>query len=226
MEREEKITGHFEQIAGDYLKYKEMNKYYYRALKELVSSKFGRISRVLEIGCGTGDIIGFLNPKEGVGVDVSRKMIELASKHYPQKNLSFCVSAGESLDVKGKFDGVLMVDVIEHLSDVRTTASEIRRVTKKGALVFISSANPLWEPILLAAEKLGFKMPEGPHNWISKEKLRKIFEGNGFVVVEEGFRLAVPKKVPLADQINAVFWRVPLLRNLGLIQFLLLQRGA
>ena len=39
--------------------------------------------RVLELGCGHGDLLACLKPKLGVGVDFSKEMLRVASKRYP-----------------------------------------------------------------------------------------------------------------------------------------------
>src|SRR2546426_8974793 len=40
--------------------------------------------RVLELGCGTGQLLAQLNPGKGVGVDISPNMIEAARARHPQ----------------------------------------------------------------------------------------------------------------------------------------------
>ena len=39
--------------------------------------------KVLEIGCGTGDLLAALKPSYGMGVDISPKMIDAAQGKYP-----------------------------------------------------------------------------------------------------------------------------------------------
>ena len=51
-----------------------------RVIKEIIP----RESSVLEIGCGNGNLIGKLDVKKGVGVDISDKLIYLAKKNFPK----------------------------------------------------------------------------------------------------------------------------------------------
>src|SRR5689334_24761046 len=46
-------------------------------------------ARVLELGCGTGDLIAALKPSVGVGVDFSNEMIAQARNSFP--DISFFV---------------------------------------------------------------------------------------------------------------------------------------
>ena len=38
--------------------------------------------RVLEVGCGIGDLLAAVKPSRGVGVDISPEMVKLASNKY------------------------------------------------------------------------------------------------------------------------------------------------
>ena len=53
-------------------------------------------ARVLEIGCGTGDLLAALQPSEGVGVDLSGAMVKAAAQRHP--HLEFRQAAAERLE--------------------------------------------------------------------------------------------------------------------------------
>lgn len=218
------IVQHFDSIAQKYDKYKERKRYYYDAVKTLYKEliKDPEKKSILEIGCGTGDIIAHLNPKDGIGMDISKKMIELAKRKH--KSIKFVVGAAEEIPVKEQFDYVIMPDVIEHLKNVRETINQIEKRMKKDAALIITMANILWEPFLLAGEKLRLKMPEGPHYRISKRKLLKILWENNLKVVRNGNRLLIPKKIPLFHHINNMFYNIPGINKLGLIEYMVIKK--
>ena len=81
---------HFDEIAREYDFWKNKNGYYYRNLIALYRSLIPSQSSVLEIGCGTGDILVQLEPREGKGIDLSHEMIVIAQKkHADQKHITF-----------------------------------------------------------------------------------------------------------------------------------------
>ena len=87
-----KTKEHFERIAGDYDGYKRKNWYYYENIKKILAGVIAEPhrKRILDIGCGTGEILGFLDPLWGVGIDISENMIEIArNKFKDRKNLYF-----------------------------------------------------------------------------------------------------------------------------------------
>src|SRR5688572_1901295 len=75
---------HWDDRAGRYDADKRRNDAYYRGLKacfdQAVPQRFR--GRVLEIGCGTGQVLASLRPLNGVGIDSSTKMIDAARAQY------------------------------------------------------------------------------------------------------------------------------------------------
>ena len=78
------VGRHFEQIAPGYDRWKQKARYYYDAVKASVAEVVPSRSRVLEVGCGTGDILASLQPEDGVGIDLSRAMVEAATRKHPE----------------------------------------------------------------------------------------------------------------------------------------------
>jgi SAM-dependent methyltransferase len=175
-------------------------------------------STVLEIGCGTGDLIGHLRSKWGVGIDISEAMIRIARKKYP--SIVFCAGDAEALPISGTFDYVILSDLIGQLFDVWQTVKELRRVARPDTRIIITYFNYLWEPILRLAERLRLKLPQGHQNWLSLEDIENLLHLHGFETVTRGNRLLFPKYVPLLSPlVNRVFGKLPVLRRLCLIGF-------
>lgn len=188
----DKVKAHFDEIAKDYDFYKEKNKFYYNHLKKLLKKLVTKDRKVLEIGCGTGDIISFVNPKDGFGMDLSSEMIKIAQKKLKTKNIKFSTSYPQE-----KYDYIFMADVIEHLEKPGEVFKKISFLLKKGGVFINTMANPVWEPVLMFGEKLGLKMPEGKHKRISFKQVKKILKDNNLKVVKHDYTLLIPVKIPL-----------------------------
>lgn len=216
------IKEHFDEIAEKYDYYKKKNWYYYFQLKDFYRSMIPTGTNVLEIGCGTGDILSSVDPGRGVGIDINPKMIEIAQKKHP--NLEFMVSETENLKVEEKFDYIILADMVEHLEDVWIAINEMKKVTTPESRIIISSINPLWSIPLHIAENLKLKMPEWPHNWMSSKVLKPLFILNDFEIIDEGYRILLPKKIPILSGLtNSIFHRLPLIKNLGLVQYVIVK---
>ena len=71
---------------------------------------------VLEIGCGTGDLLAALRPSRGVGVDLSHAMVDSAARRYPQ--LRFVHGSGEEPDLGETFDVIVLSDLVPYAYDL------------------------------------------------------------------------------------------------------------
>jgi ubiquinone/menaquinone biosynthesis C-methylase UbiE len=219
----DKVRNHFEDISGEYDRWKEKSAFYYQLLAGIYRECVPEGANVLEIGCGTGTILSSLKPSRGVGVDISPGMVSIAAAKFP--HLTFLVADAEVFDPQETFDYVIVPDVVEHLTDVGEMFRSVRRGCHAGSRLIITCANPLWAPVLHLAERLGMKMPEGEHRWLPPEVLLKIAVENGFVIVEIYGRILCPKKIPvLARYLNMAAERFTFLRQVCLTQVLIFSR--
>jgi ubiquinone/menaquinone biosynthesis C-methylase UbiE len=219
--RKDRVRQHFETIAGEYDHWKEKSSYYYELLAGIYREFVPPGATVLEIGCGTGTLLHSLSPRRGVGVDLSPAMVDIAVSKHPA--LTFLVADAENLDLGETFEFVIVPDVIEHLSDVGAMFRSVRRHCGQGSRVIVTSVNPLWAPVLHLAERLGLKMPEGEHRWLSSEELR--LTANEASLKTDGIcgRILLPKHVPLlASLLNGLASRVRPAGPLCLTQVLVL----
>ena len=74
-------------------------------------------SRVLELGCSSGELLAAVEPVRGIGVDFSPAIIELARQHHPQ--LEFHVADVAAFSTAETFDYILMSDLVNDLPDVQ-----------------------------------------------------------------------------------------------------------
>src|SRR5205823_6100706 len=198
------------------------NAAYYDAIERLARFVVPPGASVLEIGCGTGDLLAALRPSDGVGVDLSPRMVEIARRKHP--HLRFEVADAESLDspaLDGRtFDYVVVCDVVGALSDVWSAFRALRGVCHPRTRVLVSYYNFVWEPALLAGEKLGLKMPVSQQNWLGMQDLKNLLELNHFDVVRSGTAQLLPLRVPLvASLMNRYLARLPGVRAFCLTQY-------
>ena len=73
----------FDQHAARVDAWRSSNSGYHRAVASIARFYIPRGARVLEVGCGTGDLLAALEPGVGVGVDLSREMIRRAAARHP-----------------------------------------------------------------------------------------------------------------------------------------------
>ena len=212
------VRDKFERIAAKMDDWHRKSRYYRDELQRLVSFLIPPGASVLELGCGNGDLLAALLPRDGVGIDLSPRMIEQADARHP--GLNWLVGDAECLDLDRKFDYVVMSDLVGHLEDIWQAFHSLRRVTGPDTRVVITYYNYLWEPLLALAERLGQKTPVGLQNWLPLDDIENLLFLADYEVVKRGHRLLFPKYVPLlSTAINRVIANLPLIRKLCVIGY-------
>ncbi len=122
----------YDQIVSEYARHRQVHP---EVLKSLLStSGVGGASRVLEVGCGTGNYIIALEAHAGSscwGIDPSGQMLCRAGER--SKTIHFQPGQAERLDFPPDFfDLVFSVDVIHHLDDCLAYFREAYRVLRTG----------------------------------------------------------------------------------------------
>ncbi len=207
-------------MAVDRDRWKRKNRYYHESVENLCRFHVPPGSSVLEIGCGTGDLLNALAPSRGVGVDASTAMLEIARKKYP--DLVFLAGDAAELPLDEKFDYVVLSDIVGYLDDVQAAFEQLQRVSHARTRIVLTYFNYLWEPVLRVGERLGLKMPQPRQNWLSQQDLENLFGLCGFEVVRRGFRLLLPVRVPLLSVLcNRILANLPFFRKISLVQILI-----
>jgi 2-polyprenyl-6-hydroxyphenyl methylase / 3-demethylubiquinone-9 3-methyltransferase len=128
--------------------------------------------RILDIGCGAGLLCEPLTRlgAQVIGVDPSASNIAAARMHAERGHLSIdyrCTTI-EEMDARERFDIVLAMEVVEHVSDVGTFLSRCAAIRKPGGLMVVSTLNRNWKSFALAivgAEYVLRWLPRGTHQW-------------------------------------------------------------
>jgi SAM-dependent methyltransferase len=112
----------------------------YRFAATLVNA----VSKVLDVGCGTGYGAALLAEKAAgvVGIDSAWEAIQYARGNYFQQNLSFACADCRDLPFRDhSFDQAVLFEVIEHISEQTRCLSEIRRVLTPEGMLILSTPN-------------------------------------------------------------------------------------
>ena len=196
---EQDIKEYFDQMAPNRDKWKKKSRYYYSHLENFISFLTPENKRVIEIGCGTGDLLFKLKPNYALGVDISAKMIDLARQKNSNSKIEF--KAGTVDDIEGLFDYIILSDLIGFLPDIEEFFRKLSRIIHPQSKIIITQYSQLWEPVLSIASNAGLRMPASLiQNWISLEDINNFLRLTGLETVKSGKKLLFPKNIPFVSK--------------------------
>ncbi len=152
--------------------------------------------RMLDIGCGGGILSEPLArlSAQMVGADPSPKNIAVASAHAQESGVTvdYRATTAEDLAAAGeKFDVVLAMEVVEHVTDVNAFVATCASMVKPGGLMIAATLNRTLKSFALAivgAEYVLRWLPRGTHQWdkfVTPDELELAFERGGLRVTGE-----------------------------------------
>ena len=219
MTKAERIQ-YFDSVAPEREKWRKRGAYYHRQLEKYLQYLIPSNSSVIEIGCGTGDLLAALNPERGVGIDISPGMVETAREKFP--HIQFETGDLEDLKIEEKFDYVVVVETIGHVDDIQLAFKELHKVCKPETRIIIVYYNYLWEPFLKFAEAVGLRMKQPLQHWLPLDDISNLLYLNDFEVIKKGYRFLLPVYIPLVSTfLNRFLANMPFFWKLSLNEILI-----
>jgi SAM-dependent methyltransferase len=120
--------------------------------------------RVLDLGCGTGDLTADLAGAgaEAVGMEVAQAALDRARARHPQLDFRLAPIDGAIPAADGSFDVVWSSEVIEHVTDTGRWLTEIRRVlAPRGRLLLTTPSHGRLRLAVYGLER--YSEPLGDH---------------------------------------------------------------
>jgi len=214
------LQSYFDSVASQRPKWKRRNRNYHKLLEKYFSFIVPENAKVLEIGCGTDDLLASLKPVRGVGVDFSSKVIEIAESNYP--DLEFLVQNAEKLEINEIFDYIILSDLVGSLWDVQTVFDNLQSVCHERTRVIVSYYNYLWEPLMRLGELFKLKLKQPLQNRLSSKDIINILSLTGFETIRTDKKIIFPKYLPLFSWfVNSYVANLPLIRHLSLTNFII-----
>ncbi len=235
----------FDRLAPERAAWRARNHYYYEEIERLARAIIPPGARVLELGCGIGDLLAAVRPRLGVGIDLSEGMVRVARArhgtswcaHFPRAldagevagqpepcRLLFVCGDAHAIPLRTTFDYVICSDLLGHLEDIQLMLARLHHVCTPQTKVLITYWNFVWQGVLALAERLGLKMPQRQENWLGRADVENLLLLTDFATLERGAALLCPKPVPLlAPALNRGLLRLPGMRHLALVNHWVMQ---
>lgn len=197
--------------------------YYHRRIEEMSRFLISPGQRVLELGCGKGDLLAALMPSNGVGVDFSQVVIDDARERHPA--LRFVCADALDVELDEFFDVIILSDLVNEVWDVQKLFEAIARYCHDGTRIVINAFSRVWQPVLNAARSLGLATPLLSQNWLAPDDITNLLRLEGFEVVKSFSDILLPLNIPIVSRTaNRFFSKVAPFRLFCLTNFIVARK--
>lgn len=186
---------HWDAVACRMDSWESWGAYYHKRLTQIYQFLVAPGQRVIEIGCGQGDLLAALRPAFGVGVDFSGEMNKRARSRHPE--LHFVQSDAHNLSLQGTFDVIILSDLVNDLWDVQEVFERIASIATSCTRIILNFYSHLWEKPLAMAMQIGLATPALPQSWLTVEDLSNLLSLADFEVIRHWEEILWPLSTPL-----------------------------
>lgn len=198
---------------------------YFQRLAKVYGFNIPEGLRVLELGCGKGDLLAALKPSFGVGVDFSPMMIEQAQQRHPE--LCFVLADAHTFSTEEKFDFVILSDLVNDLWDVQALFENIQNVCTPHTRIIVNMYSRLWEIPLGFGQITGLAQSNLDQNWLEVKDINHFLNLTGFEVLRTWQEFIFPLPIPLIQPlINRYLVKFGLFRWMALSNFIVAKPTA
>ncbi len=216
--RKQEIRAFADRMAADRDRWIERNRSFYQDDWAYMRFLVPEGQKVLELGCGTGQLLAALKPSLGIGVDLSPAMLDKARAANP--DYTFIEgdienpAVIEALAEHGPFDAIILSDTIGYLEDCQQALANLHRLCGHETRIVVAYYSKAWEPILSVGETLGVKMPHIQQNWLSSADIANLLQLADFDTIKRDWRQLLPRRLlGLGTLINRYLGTLPVLRR-------------
>lgn len=203
-----KRKAHWDRVSRKKVSTRRLGTFYHQLLHHYFKFFIPRGLRILELGCGHGDLLAHLEPSLGIGVDVSGEMIQFAARKFP--SLTFVQADVHEMEFSQKFDIIILSDLVNDLWDVQRVFEKIRNITHSRTRVVLNFYNNLWRVPLTLVKWLGLGAEVLEQNWFSPHDVYNLLKLSGFEVVNKRSIVLLPIIVPfLSALLNRYLVHLP-----------------
>ncbi len=219
---------HWDSVARLRDSWRGLGGAYHKRLEQIYRFLVSPGQRVLEIGCGLGDLLAAVRPARGLGVDFSSEAVTRArSRHEPALSsvegaLEFIQADAHDLSfLRETFDVIILSETVNDLWDVQRVLEQIRPLCEPRTRVILNFYNSLWQTVLSLAQGVRLAAPMLDQNWLTPTDVRGMLQLAGFETIRQWHEILLPLPLPLlAPFCNRFLVRLPIFHSLALANFI------
>jgi SAM-dependent methyltransferase len=211
---------HWDKVAADPVPH-SIGGAYHRRLATVYAAQIAPGQRVLEVGCGNGDLLAATRPRRGLGIDFSHDGILRARTRH--SDLQFIEADAQALPLLSEtFDVIILSDLINDLWDVELVFRQLATVSRTDTRLILNFYSRVWELPLHVGQTFGFATPVLPQNWLTVQDVDNLLRLSNWEPTRQWLEILLPLDLPLLRTLaNRYLVKIWPLNQLALVHFMM-----
>jgi len=126
---------------------------YHRCISSIIKSKFKKGAKVLDYGCGAGNLTRELSKIKNISItiaDIDSDCLEVTKQSVGERTVDTILLSTEPwLNIHNKFDVIVLSHVLEHLLDPINTLQQLSKHLVPGGILIVAVPNPARPDVLV-----------------------------------------------------------------------------
>ncbi len=187
--------------------------YYWNEISQYCNYFSHDDSSVLEIGCGSGDLLAAITGSKKIGIDFSEEHIKWAKEKHRDSGIEFVLMDANLITLNQTFDLIIISNLIGYVDDIQNVFEQVKKCCHTGTKIIVQYYNSFWEPFIKFSEFMGIKQKTPTQNWLSTRDINNLLFVSGFDVYRNSKRLIFPFYFPvLSVFFNKYLAKFPIFR--------------
>ena len=182
---------YFNQLAAKRKK-RGFSSYYWNEITNYCNYFSHEDSSVLEIGCGSGDLLAGIAGSKKTGIDFSEEYIRWAKEKHNNSNIEFLLMDANSIELNQTFDLIIISNLIGFVDDIQHVFEQVKKCSHPNTKVIVQYYNSFWEPLIKFSELIGLKEKTPTQNWLSTRDINNLLYISGFDVYRNSKTINFP----------------------------------
>lgn len=213
------IKTYFDKLALQRKK-RTINAYYWNEIIRYIKYFTHEDDTVLEIGCGSGDLLAKIKGKYKTGIDFSEEQIKWAKEKYANLSIEFLVMDANNIQLDKKYDLIIISNLIGFIEDIQKLFEQLHKVSHSRTKIIVQYYNSFWHPFIRLAEITGLKKKAPVQNWLTSADVNNLLYLAGFEVYRNSRQTLFPFYIPIISSvINQFIAKLPFIRYFNINHF-------
>ena len=210
---------YLKRLPPDHGRARRSSRFFHREVDGLIAAHVAPASRVLDVGCADGSLLGAVAPSVAAGIDIDEGILPDSDGNAVDVVwVNAAVEEVKDCPISNP-EYIVMSMVLDEVYDAQPVLEKTHEWSNADTRIIVVTYSRLWRPVLRLAEILRLKTKKPYENYLPRQEVENLLELSGFEITKKQDGVLFPVWIPLISRfVNRWLAPLPLLRHLCLVR--------